>query len=68
MFLIEDNGEQFEIEVREKHNQHCDGDAYVAPRLMSYLVDKKTAALQSDAFELAERHHEKWSGKYYPVD
>ena len=68
MFVPKDHGVQFEIDVRENHNQHCGGDPDTAPRLMTYLVDKKTGALQSNAFELAERHHATWSGQYYPVD
>ncbi len=63
----QNNPTYYEIDIREIHNDKCGGDPNTAPRLMTYRVNKQDGTLQSDAFELAERHNETWSGKFYSI-
>lgn len=48
MFVVENKTTFYEIDVREKHNQHCGGDPTIAPRLFTYQVNKQTGSMKID--------------------
>lgn len=51
----DENAQSYSVDVLEKHNAKCGGDLDVAPRLMSYEVNKKTGQLCTDSIEWAKR-------------
>ncbi|MFZ7156911.1 hypothetical protein ACLS0M_09405 [Avibacterium avium] len=62
----ESHSPNYQIDVRENHNSQCGGDPNTAPRLFSYLVNKITGRLQTDAIWL--EGHDEFSGEFYPID
>ncbi|MCW9710014.1 hypothetical protein L5B71_03800 [Avibacterium sp. 21-586] len=60
------NAPDYQIDVRENHNAQCRGDPDTAPRLFSYLVNKATGRLQTDA--IWREDNDQFSGVFYPID
>ncbi|QLB20062.1 hypothetical protein A6B43_00175 [Vespertiliibacter pulmonis] len=50
----DENAQSYSVDVLEKHNAKCGGDPTVAPRLMSYEVNKKAGTLCTDSIEWAK--------------
>jgi hypothetical protein len=48
-FVVDTGAETFSIEMRERNDEQCGGDPKTSPRLFSFVVDKKTGSLQTDA-------------------
>lgn len=48
-FVHGGNDIYYEIDVREKHNEQCGGDPETAPKLFTYMINKKTGRLKTDA-------------------
>ena len=48
LFISDNKGDYYEIEVREKHNEMCGGDPKTAPRLFKYEVNKYTGKMNTD--------------------
>lgn len=48
LFIPDDKGDYYEIEVREKHSEKCGGDPQISPRLFNYEVDKQTGKMRTD--------------------
>lgn len=60
LFISDDKGDYYEIEVRENHNEKCGGDPQTAPRLFKYEVNKYSAEMQTD--------EPGWTGKMRSID
>ena len=41
-----DDEKVFPVDVREKHDKACGGDPSLSPRLFSFVVDRKSGAIQ----------------------
>ncbi|MCI7353148.1 hypothetical protein [Actinobacillus porcinus] len=62
-YRINENTEQYEVDVFEIHNKKCGGDPSIERRMFGYLVDKKTGELKTDAM----RDDIDWDGDYHPI-
>ncbi|MDH3001636.1 hypothetical protein A1D23_13460 [Chelonobacter oris] len=60
LFLTDDRGDYYEIEIREKHNKMCGGDPQIAPRLFKYEINKQSGEMQTD--------YPVWSGEIRKID
>lgn len=60
LFIVDNKGDYYEIEVREKHDETCGGDLQIAPRLFKYEVNKYTGKMQTD--------EPIWSGEMRNID